>query len=488
MTTSATAGERLIAADALGRLIKELSRRISQSRLAKEVGKSGELQQLLRQLEKGEEISHRDAWSVIRVALNHGFFGLLPAHGVPSVSYDVAAPFNLVGHPLGIEEDVPNLPLIKRRTKIAGFPVDYPLGLPASVLASNAKWIEFYARRGFDILTYKTVRSKYREVHSWPQWVFLEDATELSPAFDKALVGEPGYLPPERAAISMANSFGVPSLAPDWWQDDIREARAVVREGHQVLIVSVTASTEENNEAIIADFVNTAKLAKDAGADIVEANFSCPNVPGEHKVGLVYQSPTLSAKISEAMQEVLQQGRSKTPLFVKIGYLPGPELRQFVHANAKFINGVVAINTITAKVIDKKGEDTFPGRPEAGISGWAIKPLAQEVARNLVALREAVFNDHDKHLTIVGVGGVLTKHDCSEYLDDIGVDAVESCTGAFLNPYLGLEVRAAKERPSRVEFEFKVIGTFLEDVFLHPTRPSHIKVNRETRGVAIGYE
>lgn len=473
--------ETMVPAAVLGKLVKGLLARISTSELVREIGEDE-----FKKLETEQrDFTHQEAWNIMRVVLKHGFFDLPPAHGLPSTSYDVNAAFNMLGRPIGFDQDAPLLPLINKPTKIAGYPVDFPFGLPASVLAANANWIEFYARRGVDILTYKTVRAQYRKVHSWPNWVFVENPYELAAPSEEAptiVTGRTSYFPADRSTISMANSFGVPSLDPTWWKDDVRRARQVVREGHQVLIVSVIASKSENEEVLTADFVETALMAKDAGADIIEANYSCPNTPDDPGTGEVYKSPGVSSRISKALKEAL----GKTPLFVKIGYLPDALLREFVVQNVGFVDGIVAINTISAKVDTPDAEQVFPGekRHTAGISGWAIRARAHEVARNLVALRKEL----NKPFTIFGLGGVLTRQDYEDFLA-IGVDAVESCTGAFLNPHLGLEIRldveAAKHRPSRIAFEFKAAGKFFEDVLLHPSRNSRVRVDRKARRVSI---
>jgi len=56
----------------------------------------------------------------------------------------------------------------------------------------------------------------------------------------------------------MANSFGIPSFAPEWWTKEVERARNVVREGHQVLIGSVVTSKVESETAWIRDFVEVA--------------------------------------------------------------------------------------------------------------------------------------------------------------------------------------------------------------------------------------
>lgn len=158
--------------------------------------------------------------------------------------------------------------------------------------------------------------------------------------------------------------------------------------------------------------------------------------------------------------------------------------------NAPFIDGIVAINTISAKIVNEKDTQTFPGRETAGLSGWMIKNKAQEVAKGLVTLREEVRVKLGKKLTILGVGGVMAPQDCKDYLDSIGVDAVESCTGAFLNPYLGLETRINTEALGRKRSSFAIeVDIFLKSLgefVKHPLSPSPIRADRQTGVVVVG--
>lgn len=454
-------------------VVQKLLRRIM-STLAHEEGRVTLSKALGNTAPAAEELARRS----IRTANKFGFLDLLPPHGITPVTYNIRKEFDLRAPPFGFDRPPPLVPLREDRCVIAGLPVDFPMGLPASVLAANSKWIEFYARRGFDILTYKTVRTVVRPEHKWPNWVFIQEPAEIQPEINKPLVGLPGYWPEDLATATMANSFGIPSFAPDWWEDDIRRARDVVREGHQILIVSVVSSCEptalanrSQNDAlteIISDFIKAALRAKRAGADIIEANYSCPNVPGD-EVGELFQSPARSARVSDELKGAL----GDTPLFVKIGYLTQPQLRAFVEANAPHIEGVVAINTMSAQVVDPNGKETFPGRPSAGISGWAIKPRAQEVAKNLVSLRNEIRGRSGKEFAILGLGGVLTEDHVREYMK-LGVDAVESCTGAFLDPHLALKTRLdtdAMHGARRAKFELESLGRFVKDVIRYPTKP-----------------
>lgn len=391
----------------------------------------------LKDIAKGRQrASSNEGCKIITLCHKYGLFRVLPLHGIPSVAFDISSAFHWDNIPLGSELDPPPIQLRQAKTLIAGYPVDFPLGLPASILSAHSKWVEFFARRGVDILTYKTVRTEPREPHPWPNWVCLKHPPEVNdPSSVPTMIGYPGYWPEgQEDRFSMANSFGIPSLEPQRWQEDLRLTRQAIKEGHQVLIVSIVSSVEEGAaiSTMIKDFVTAALKAKDAGAQIIEANYSCPNVQGEHDD--LYRYPDISASISKALRDELRG----TPLFVKIGYLPKPQLRQFVQSNAPFINGIVAINTISASVENAEGATPFPGRQKAGVSGWAIKARAQEVAQNLVALRDGL--KLDPSFALLGLGGVLTQEDYEER-KATGVTAVESCTGLFLNPNLGVHIR-----------------------------------------------
>jgi dihydroorotate dehydrogenase len=352
--------------------------------------------------------------------------------------------------PFGVGGDFRSLKLENRTVEIGGFKADFPLGVPASILTANASYLQYYADRGYSILTYKTVRSTDRPGHPFPQWVCLEDPEQFQPGPGGVLIGEPSFKGRVSLAAkasdraSMANSFGVPSLGPIEWSDDLRKARAFVREGHQILIVSVMASINTNLEAVAADFAKTAWLAQCCGADIIELNFSCPNT--SDAAGMIYHFPQEARRICDVVREALGP---KTPILAKIGYLDDRELEAFVAATADVVDGFVAINTMSAIVnragAEKPSHPVFPGekRETAGVSGWAIKQAAHHMARVLVELRDRYSAQLGRPLHVLGLGGVMTRDDFNERLA-LGVDAVEICTGTYFNPMLGFECRNAK--------------------------------------------
>jgi tRNA-dihydrouridine synthase len=177
-------------------------------------------------------------------------------------------------------------------------------------------------------------------------------------------------------------------------------------------------------------------MAKEAGADIIELNFSCPNTIKE-AAGEIYHSPDDAAEIAAAVKKAV-----RIPVFAKIGYLGEPRLRRFVEATAASLDGLVAINTVSAPIERADGQPLFPGRSTAGLSGWVIRDVAHKVARDLVKIRRDLRLEND--LCILGLGGVMNSTDYWERLDS-GVDAVEICTGAFLDPLIGMKIRGAEQ-------------------------------------------
>jgi dihydroorotate dehydrogenase (NAD+) catalytic subunit len=157
-----------------------------------------------------------------------------------------------------------------------GLRVNSPLGIriPAGPLL-NSGWIRYYASLGFDVLTYKTVRSRYRASYEPPN---------LVPVEAERLEAEGGVVREFRGSEvrAWAISFGMPSRDPAVWREDVERARRGMGVGQVlvVLVVSVVASPEAGwgMEEVAHDFARCAEWARDAGAQAVEANLSCPNV------------------------------------------------------------------------------------------------------------------------------------------------------------------------------------------------------------------
>jgi len=320
---------------------------------------------------------------------------------------------------------VPETPL----KEFLGFQVRSRIGIAAGLLL-NSKWVAGYARHGFDLLTYKTVRSAFRPCYPPPNWVFVED--------DGATDG-PVYAidpPPEDpTAISSAVCFGMPSMDPTVWREDIGRARNSLQPG-QLLIVSVVATPEPqaSPETVAADFARCARWASEAGADIVEANFSCPNVCTPE--GTIYQDRELSRFITAEIRRQIP----RTPLLLKIGHFTRlPELGAFLREMNEVVDGITLVNGISRPVLNRDGTPVFgEGFVKAGVLGRAIhQPCVASVRAAAERIRAESLD-----LALLAVGGVSSAGDMADFFE-AGADAVMLGSSPMYLPHLAIETKAA---------------------------------------------
>lgn len=310
-----------------------------------------------------------------------------------------------------------------------GFKVNSPFGIPAGPLI-NGKFVKAALDKGFDICVYKTVRSGKYPCHPWPNVLSVKVDGDLT--FKKAsgkLIAGRNY----REPLSITNSFGVPSAEPEFWQKDLANAVKNTR-GGQIVVGSFQGTKKEKQSVddFIDDFRVTAKMLKDTGVKVIEVNFSCPN---EGTANLLCYDAERSVKIAQAIKEVL----GEIPLVVKIAYYKDYEmLKKFVKEIGEIVQGISAINTIAAEIVDEFGLQALPGggRSRSGVCGHAIKWAGLDMVKKLKKLRD----QFGYSFRIIGVGGVMNPNGFFEY-QKAGADFVMSATGAMWNPYLAKEIK-----------------------------------------------
>lgn len=310
-----------------------------------------------------------------------------------------------------------------------GFKINTPFGIPAGPLL-NSKFCRAAFEKGFDICVYKTVRSSFFPCHPFPNILAVKIDGDLT--LEKAkgkLVADNNYSEP----LSITNSFGVPSKEVSIWQEDVKKAISYAGPG-QVLVLSFMGTVRENQtpEEFVADWALAARLAKETGAKVLEANLSCPNIGNE---GLVCYNLEMTERVCQAIRVEI----GDTPLILKVGYYQSDEqVRKLVDICKKYAQGIAAINTIQAEIVDPEGRQALPGekRLRSGICGAGIKWAGLDMVKRLGRIRELAEGD----FTIIGVGGVVETEDYFEYLQ-IGADVVQSATGAMWNPDLAQEIK-----------------------------------------------
>lgn len=312
-----------------------------------------------------------------------------------------------------------------------GFRLASPLGVPAGPLL-NGRWVRFAAQMGFDLVTYKTIRSAPHPAHPLPNMVYVS-AEELSQRPSVQVVSTP---PQRLSTLAVTNSFGIPSQGRDFLVQDIAETRAALGPG-QLLLVSFVG-TPRPGEELADDFVRAAEIALEGGAPLLEADLSCPNVKSGE--GELFLHPDLVFTITAR----LRQKMGSVPLVLKIGHVEEESLlTRLLYAAARGgAQALCAINTVRKEVVDEKGRAALgEGRRHAGVCGGAIHQAAVECIRKMHAI-----NEREKlGLTLLGTGGVMEPDDFSHFLD-AGAAVAMSAAGWLWDPYLAMRYQWKKRQ------------------------------------------
>lgn len=303
-----------------------------------------------------------------------------------------------------------------------GLPVDSPLGIAAGPLLNGA-WCLAYAELGFDVLTYKTVRSRSRPCYPLPN---------LQPVVVDQLSDSRKTLPASSDFQgSWAVSFGMPSQDPETWRRDIQWTRDRLPVG-KLLNVSVVGSEQPGDSLarLASDYAQCARWAKESGADTVEANFSCPNVCSAD--GQLYQSPSAAAEVAQTIAAELDG----TPLIVKIGLIEEPALiPELLGSLSPWVAALSMTNSISARVLQADGTALFEGQ-KRGICGDAIRQASVEQVRRF----QLAESELRTGIRLIGVGGASQRVHVEQYLA-AGAHAVHFATGAMLDPLLARRVK-----------------------------------------------
>lgn len=171
----------------------------------------------------------------------------------------------------------------------------------------------------------------------------------------------------------------------------------------KIMVASIMGSSDD-------EWAKLAKLVTQAGADLIECNFSCPQMTSHAMGSDVGQNPDLVRQYSKATSEA-----THIPVIAKmtpnIGNMEVPALAS-IEGGAK---GIAAINTI--KSITNIDTDFMTAMPVvngkssiSGYSGAAVKPIALRFIAQMKQF-EAL-----KNVPISGIGGIETWKDAVEFM------------------------------------------------------------------------
>lgn len=190
---------------------------------------------------------------------------------------------------------------------------------------------------------------------------------------------------------------------------------------NKVIIASIMGRSEKEWEYL-------AKVVTDAGADVIECNFSCPNMEESGTGSDVGQDKNACKKYSQATRR-----GTRVPILAKMT----PNITDICEVAIASIeggaDGIAAINTI--KSISEVNIDTLVAAPSihgksmiGGYSGPATKPIALKFITDLYTNK----NLKSKHIS--AMGGITTWKDALEFIL-LGANSIQITTAVMQYGY-----------------------------------------------------
>ncbi|MCC9296064.1 NAD-dependent dihydropyrimidine dehydrogenase subunit PreA [Clostridium sp. WLY-B-L2] len=278
-----------------------------------------------------------------------------------------------------------------------GVNCENPFFLSSSPVAGNYEMISKAFEAGWGGVFFKTVG------------IFIAD--ECSPRFD--INGNTS------AWTGFKNMEQISEKSMEENCEDIRKLKK--KYPNKIMAISIMG---ENSD----EWKTLAKNVTDAGADLIECNFSCPQMTSHSMGSDVGTNPDLVYKYTKAVVE-----STKIPVIAKMTpNITSMEIpaRAAVKAGAK---GISAINTV--KSITNIDLENYTGMPVvdgkssiSGYSGAAIKPIALRFIANLKQDSEI------RHIAVSGIGGIETWRDALEFIL-LGCENVQVTTSVMQYGY-----------------------------------------------------
>ncbi len=261
-----------------------------------------------------------------------------------------------------------------------GVHCENPFFLSSSVVASNYEMCARALEMGWGGIVYKTIGFYVPEEVSPRFSAIKKDGTPFVGFKNLEQISE--HTPEENFAILARLKKNYPA---------------------KIIVASIMGQTEE-------EWTRLAQMVEEAGCDIIECNFSCPQMTVK-KMGSAVGA---NEDLVEAFTRATRKG-TKLPILAKMT----PNITDMVPPALASIkggaNGIAAINTI--KCITNVNLDTMQGDPNvsgktsvSGYSGKAVKPIALRFIYDMASSEEL------NGTPFSGIGGIETWHDAMEFM------------------------------------------------------------------------
>jgi len=213
-----------------------------------------------------------------------------------------------------------------------------------------------------------------------------------------------GYKNPSIVEVNpgtFINCVGLQNPGIDNFIPEIKELKK-----HNIpLIVSVFGDTTES-------YISVATKAEQAGADVIEINISCPHA----EVSCIGIDKNLTYSIVKDVKKSL-----KIPVYVKLNPNVTNIKEIALSAEKGGADAVIAINTISAMIIDVNTQRPVLSHGSGGLSGIAIHPIAVKKVYDLFKVLK---------IPIIGCGGIFNWEHVIEFFL-AGASAIQIGTALF---------------------------------------------------------
>lgn len=310
-----------------------------------------------------------------------------------------------VDHPVRIREICTSVALMDKipsgsgqadlSVSLCGVSCENPFFLASSPVASSFEMCCHAFDAGWAGVSYKTI-SFYQ-------------SREVSPRFDAL---------PGRRPSSFYGFKNLEQLSPHTAEENFEIIRRLKeRYSEKVMVASIMGRNCE-------EWTRLANMAEEAGADLIECNFSCPQMAKQGLGSDIGQDPELVSLYTDATRK-----GTRLPLIAKMTPNLGNMELPAMAAIANGANAISAINTV--KSITRTDSANFSSYPDiggqsavGGYSGQAVKPIALRFIRDLASYPPL------RGVPLFGIGGITTWRDALDFIL-LGCTAMQVCTSVM---------------------------------------------------------
>lgn len=281
---------------------------------------------------------------------------------------------------VGSTEEPQTKPLPDLSIDFCGIPCENPFLLASSPVANRFDMCVRALEAGWGGLVYKTI-SIYK-------------CNEVSPRFDTLGKENTPF-------IGFRNLEQLSEKTPEENFDVIRRLKE--RFPKKVIVASIMGENEEQ-------WTQLARQAQKAKADIVECNFSCPQMTAKGLGADIGASEELVRLYTQAVRR-----GTTLPVLAKMTPNTGNMTQIAQAAIEAGATGIAAINTV--KCLTHVDPESFVPTPDimgysavSGYSGKAIKPIALRFVRDIASAPGTA------NVPLSGIGGIETWEDAMEFI------------------------------------------------------------------------